>query len=350
MTRAFLVAFFLWPFILDASPCWKTVFEWNEKNISKTKKLLILPFENATGLEEDEWLTHLFPVMLQDDLELSKETTPFIVLSAPKTAFFDPAEAIETVKKTGGHFLVIGQFSRQGSLLSISTRFLDIQKGTEVGRFNGIIEFPGTRTLNLFLTELTLQISKTFKLKGLTRKKLHSFRHETLSPETLRFFVLGTIALKQGSRRGVEEAVRRFKESIRNDFNFVPAYLGLALSFARLGFVENTLGQPYRGSFESARKELEKARLMKPQMTKRKSRETEIYLEAETHYQLGEKYADEGKIKKAIREMLHVVELLNGDLASRERLVTYWTHQGNPRRAEKERDVLNRLSHCEEGE
>lgn len=344
--KIFTLALALCPVALSASPCWKTIFEWNEKDASKKERLLILPFENATALEDDAWIGYLFPVMLQDYLSLSKQTVPLMAVTAPRLALFDPARALEIGKKVGADSLIIGQFSREGAILRVATRLLDVREGTEAGRAGGAVEFPGTRTINDFLIDLSVQASHAFKNVKLTKKKLLPYRNETISAEALRFFVLGTVALKRGTEQGVEEAVKRFEESIRHDYNYVPAYLGLALSYARRGFIENTHGLPYRDSFTAARAQLEKARLLKRYMTERKTREIEIYLEAETHYRLAEGYAAPGEIKKAILEMKQATETLKGDFASRERLVAYLNQQGRAREAKKEQEIVAQLTQC----
>lgn len=346
MKKAFVAALLFWPLMLQAAPCWKTIFEWNEKNLSRKYKLLILPFENGSRLDQDDWIRLLFPVILQDYLAAGKEILPVIAVSAPSSALFDTASALEIGRKAGVDFLVMGQFAREGPILHISTRLLDVQKGNEAGRVNGDVEFPGTRRINDFLIELALQTSRAFKKDRLTKKKLFPIRIETSSASTLRAYVLGTIALKKGTVEGLTEAVRYFEESIKNDYNYSPAYLGLSVALSRRGFVESLQGLSHRESFARSRAELEKARLLRAATVEHRGRETEVYLEAETHHRLAEGYAAQGKTGKAIREMNKAIRLLPGDLASRKRLVDYLKAEGRPREAQKEEATIAQLDGC----
>ena len=330
---------------LNAAPCWKTIFERNEKQPARQKAVLILPFANGTQLPEDDWIGPLFPIILQDYLSISKGTTPLIAVSPPSEILFDPAEALKIAQGVAD-YLILGQFSRQGPVLEVSTRLLLVKEGVEAGRINGRIEFPGTRTINDFLVDLAAQSSKVFKKLNLSKKKLVPYRNETLSAESLRFFVLGTLALKRNSPEGVREAVARFEESIRQDYNYLPAYLGLATALVRQGFLAMNQGLPHRDFYSRARQELEKARLMRSHVAERKAEEIEPYLEAETYFRLGESYAAQGNLKKGLEERKRAARTLRGDMASRERIVALLTTLGKPEAAEPIRKELAQLNAC----
>ncbi|MBI2066612.1 MAG: hypothetical protein HYT77_01185 [Deltaproteobacteria bacterium] len=344
--RVIFLLLFSWPILASGSPCWKSIFETNERPVSKNHKLLILPFENGSKISQDDWISHLFPVLLQDFLSLAKKTHTFISVADPSPRFFDSSTALEIAKKAGADYVITGKFSRTGQAINISTRFLDVREGIEKRRLTGNVEFPGTRTINDYLALAVEAANDSFPDVHVKKKELLTIRHETLSNEALRYFVLGSIALRRGSLEGVREAVRRFEESIRNDYNFVPAYLGLALSLVRQGFVENMQGENFRPSFTRARLELEKARLMKPALTKKKAEEIEPYLKAETDYQLSEGYLAQGDLKGATREMRKVTEFLPGDLGSHERAFELLTKQGRIREAEYHQRFIENLNSC----
>ena len=347
MIRILLLTLLLWSATLNASPCWKTIFEWNEKDLVKGHKILILPFENSTSLPDDEWISMLFPIILQEYLGLSKATTPFVANSLSPESYFDPVRGLELARSIHANYLIIGQFSRSGAVLQISTRLIDVAEGTERDRVGGQVEFPGTRTINDFLIDLVVRASKSFKKVGLTKKKLLPFRNDTSSAEALRLYILGVVALKAGTPQGVTESVKRFEGSVRNDYNYVPAYLGLALALTRQGFLEGTRGENFRDSFTRARRELEKARALRPEITARREREAVVYLKAESYYRLAENDRTQDQMKNAASEMEKVTDLLKGDLFSHQKLVDYFTQLGKTKKAGRHQEFVQQLNQCE---
>ncbi|MBI2083127.1 MAG: hypothetical protein HYT76_06115 [Deltaproteobacteria bacterium] len=337
----------LYPLSLGASPCWKASFDWNEKKEAREHRLALLPFENESALRNDEWLQNLFPSVLYDYLNLSRKTEPVFLHAAPESALFNPTEALKVAREAKADFLILGQFSRTGPILQVTTRLLQVSDGTEAGRFNGKVEFPGTRTMNDFLVEIADQASRKFKAIGLSTKKLTPYRNETISSEALRFYVLGSLALHRGTKGSVLEAIRRFEESVRQDYNYVPAYLGLSLALARQGFIETTEGYPSWRPYVRARRELEKGRLLHRPKAEQKEKEVEPYLEAETYYKLAESYAKEGKTDRAIKELKKLVKILPGDFASRERLVDLLKQTGQTAKIQEQEEAVNQLTRCE---
>ncbi|MBI2981597.1 MAG: hypothetical protein HYY44_04810 [Deltaproteobacteria bacterium] len=244
--------------------------------------------------------------------------------------------------------MILFQFSRSGPILQTTIRWIQVADGVEAGRYNGNVEFPGTRTMNDFLVEIADQASKKFKPIGLSIKKITPYRNETLSSEALRFYALGSLALHRGTKPSILEAIRRFEESIRQDYNYVPAYLGLALALARQGFIEKTEGYPSWRPYIRARQELEKGRILHKHKTKQKAMEVEPYLESETYYKLAESYAQKGETKKAIRELKKLVQVLPGDFASRQRLASLLQASGEGAEAAEHQAIVNQLTQCKE--
>lgn len=341
--------FFLLPLTAQAAPCWKRIFEWNEKTEPRKNTILILPFENASALEQDEWISHLFPIILQDYLSHTQKLTSYVSVQ-PSTSLFDPEKGLELAEKGGINFLIIGQFSRTGSVLHVSTRFLDVRSRSEVGRLAGEVEFPGTRKINDFLIELAIRASDALGTGRLKKNKLQPYRNETVSGDALRFYTLGVVALKRGTLLGVREAIRRFEESIRQDYNYAPAYLGLSLALVRQGFIDSQSGLSYRDSLARARGELEKGRMLRGALAKLWEQKIEPYLIADTHLQLAWKHEGEGRPKKAIDELGELLKGLPGDQARRGKISQMLEDQGRKKEAERHQEIFNQLNQCTEEE
>jgi tetratricopeptide (TPR) repeat protein len=294
---------------------------------------------------EDDWIRFLFPIAIQDYLLTSRSTQTEAYLGQP-IPFSDQEKILKAAREVSADYVIAGQYSRLGPLLEITARFVDTQSGIEVGRYNGKVEFPGTRQVSDFLIELTLRSSRFFKKVKTKRGKMEVLRNETLSEEALRYFVLGSVALRRGTPEGVRESVRRFEESVRQDYNYVPAYIGLALALARQGFVETVEGMPTWKPYLRARRELEKARLLNRKMTKVWGKPIEAYLEGETLLKIAQNHAEKGNIRKAANHLSNLVEILKGDVAARETLVRYLEELGRSREAADEQRIFEQLNQC----
>lgn len=341
MRRSWLVLgflFFLVPRLAWTAPCWSKMFAWNNTPPAKSESMVILPFENFKGVAEDRWIAMALPLLLNDYLSLSKKVG--VIPPAPEwwEATFNTEQGLKIAKSLGAHYLVVGRLFRDKGSLQVETILLSVNEGKELKRVNGLLELPLTQRLNEFLTGAVEEYSQAAKNIGLKRKNLLPFLHQTSSPEALRFFTAGTLLLYEDRKEAADQAIKKFEEAIKQDYNYVPGYLGLAQALVSAALVQRVQGEPGTPFWRRARVELEKARLLHPPYTKERGTLVEKYLEAYVHQEA----AASAEGSKAIRELQEAARLLPGDLKTRQMLVQWLT--GRAKEAE-EKAVLE-LTGC----
>lgn len=345
----FLIPRLAWSAPDSGEPCWSKMFAWNNTPPAKSESVVILPFENFKGVAEDRWIAMALPLLLNDYLSLSKKVG--VIPPAPSfwQATFDTEQGLKIARSLGAHYLVVGRLFRDKGYripasLQVETILLSVGEGKELKRVNGLLELPLTRRLNEFLTGAVEEYSQAAKNIGLKRKNLLPFLHQTSSPEALRFFTAGTLLLYEDRKEAADQAIKKFEEAIKQDYNYVPGYLGLAQALVSAALVQRVQGEPGTPFWRRARVELEKARLLHPPYTK--ARETIVlkYLEAYVHQEAAASAEAQGKGNEAVRELQEAARLLPGDLKTRQTLVQ-WLNQTGRAKEDEEKAVLE-LTSC----
>ncbi len=105
----------------------------------------------------------------------------------------------------------------------------------------------------------------------------------TSSEKSYRSYLQGLAELNEASRTSSPKAARLFQESIKGDYNFAPAYLGLAETLAVLSVFERYDGNKENGDAlaAGARRELAKAQLLRPALAKLKEKRIKWYLKSD---------------------------------------------------------------------
>lgn len=105
----------------------------------------------------------------------------------------------------------------------------------------------------------------------------------TSSEKSYQNYLKGLTELNEASRTSLPKAVQLFQKSIKEDYNFAPAYLGLAETLAALSVFERFDGNGKNGDALAvgARKELAKAQLLRPELAKLREKRIKRYLKAD---------------------------------------------------------------------
>lgn len=137
-------------------------------------------------------------------------------------------------------------------------------------RYSGTFDFPGT--LNDFAVGVAEQIAKDAGAK-LKSKDLLPYLNKARSPEATIAYAQGMTELESFTPDSLRKAVSFFEKAIENDYNYVPAYLGLSEALAGLAGEGNSKAR--------ASRELEKAKILNPVLAKVRESRIESLLKGE---------------------------------------------------------------------
>jgi tetratricopeptide (TPR) repeat protein len=230
---------------------------WTRKKSAKS--VMISPFQLPKSSQTG--LSLLATVLLKDYLSLAKDLA---ILPIP-----DPTASSTTGTAA---YLLGGRLTPETEGFRLEGSLRSAADGSEIYRFEGRFEFPNG--LNELLIRLVEEISAALKSK-VEAKKLLPYLNVTASPSAYLAFAEGRLKLDHPTAPSLEKAVKDFEQAIQADYNYVPAYLGLAEALAGLA----ALGQ--EGYASRARREMEKAKLLNPVLTKIRISRIEKYLKAQ---------------------------------------------------------------------
>ncbi len=222
------------------------------------KKILILPFSGP--------LPFIIPVLLREYLSLEKRFSPLPI----------PRES-NAGGKSAPYFLK-GAVVREGTGYRMSAQILTGNSGQELSRCEGVFEFP--QTLNEFLLPCVEKFSASLG-KKLTEKKILPYLNATRSGQAYLAYAEGSLYLQDLNVDGLKKAEEAFERAIKQDYNYVPAYLGLAEALAAESLIQRTGAGQDGGAGKRARLEITKAKLLNPVLTKIKESRIESFLKAD---------------------------------------------------------------------
>lgn len=171
------------------------------KSCDKGKKLLILPIKFSKNKKTDSGNpSAIITILLKDYLSLVK--------------------GVSTEATVSGE---ITQSGKQYKLIS----HIDSASHQEIFRFEGSFDHPGN--LNLMLLDY-VEGASTALGKKLSKKELIPFLNISSSAVAYEKYAKGRMSLMNGNW---EEAATFFEDAIKNDYNYVPAYVGLSDALAK---------------------------------------------------------------------------------------------------------------------
>jgi eukaryotic-like serine/threonine-protein kinase len=194
--------------------------------------LAVLPFENASGEPEHEYLSDGITASLINILA----TVPRLRVMAQSTVFrykcreMDP-QAIG--RELNVRAVLTGKLMRSGGSLRIGTELVDVATGCQLwgaqyDRKPGDIFAVQDEISNEISGRLRLQLTRSEK-KRLTR------RH-TEDAEAYRLYLKGRHHWNRWSEEGFYKAIEYFQQAVEKDPSYALAYTGLADSYVLLGW------------------------------------------------------------------------------------------------------------------
>ena len=333
-----------------ASKClqWSRIFNRNlirERAPKQGLKIMILPFLNNTRRSKDNWLTESFRVLLSDYLQLKKGVWVFPNRLSMTTS--DINEAVSIGRKFDMDYVIMGSFAYKDPVLKTYAIIVDAQKkGGQIARYEGDVEYPGSSQTGLLFFHLASFISEAIKKGPFKEKKISAYINNPKKVQALKYYVTGELSLDEGSPDGVEGALDFFARAIQDDYNYVHAYLGYAQALAMQGFVKKLKGEDYRIFFEQAERELKKAELLNPYLTKLKQTSILRFLHAEINEIAAHDWLAKDKLSRAAKEYEKAASILPGNPKVHNNLTAIYQKLGKSKAAEQHYRELLELNRC----
>jgi tetratricopeptide (TPR) repeat protein/predicted Ser/Thr protein kinase len=201
--------------------------------------LAILPFRNASGDANLDWLGASLAQMLSTDVGQSaslRVVSPERIsqtvrdLRISPSAMFDPATIKRLADLSNADTVVWGQYTRSGDQIHIDTTVQDFKRAHTAQ----IPESANEKDVLAVVDPLAGQIRDHLALSSSIIKELQgqSFKPSTSSLAALRDYDQGVQLARQGN---FLDAQKQFEAATKEDTNFALAFSGMAETYAQLG-------------------------------------------------------------------------------------------------------------------
>jgi serine/threonine protein kinase/tetratricopeptide (TPR) repeat protein len=194
--------------------------------------LAVLPFENASGDPEGDYLSDGITGSLINNLA----TVPKLRVMAQSTVFrykgleIDP-QAIG--RELNVRAVLIGRIMQGGGSLRIGTELVDVATGCQLwgAQYN-------RKPDDIFVVqdEISNEISQKLRLQLTRAEKKRLTRHHTENAEAYRLYLKGRHHWNRWSEEGFYQAIEYFQQAVERDPGYVLAYTGVADSYVLLGW------------------------------------------------------------------------------------------------------------------
>lgn len=258
-------------------------FDSHQKENS-SPKVLILPFQGDP--ETATVLTVLFKeyLGLAKDLNLLPIPAKSPAQTPEKTPEKVPEKIIDQARNAGAQYALTGRITASGGERNVDVLIVSTgtkkQPAGEAGRLKGSFHFnPEQNSLNELMAELVEKASEILHAP-LKEKKILPFLNTTHSMIAYQNYSVGMMSLdSQGPELQAEallRAVQAFEKASQEDYNYVPAYRGLAEAYAALAALTTNGGMSQKAQIAWT-----KAKLLNPVVTKIREDRIEWYLKAD---------------------------------------------------------------------
>ena len=216
--------------------------------------LAVLPFTNATGDAEMEYLTD----GLSESLINNLSQVPRLKVIARSSAFRykgKEANAEEVALALGVKSILTGRVSRHGDNLQISVELMDARDKTQVwgAQYN-----RNGSDLMAVQQEIAREISRNLRLKLSSAEQSRVGNLHTSSAEAYELYLKGRFYWNKRTGEALKKSVDYFNQAIEKDPSYALAYVGLADAYIVIPFF--SVGSPqdsYPKAKAAARRALE---------------------------------------------------------------------------------------------
>ena len=194
--------------------------------------LAVLPFENASGDPEHEYLNDGITGSLINTLA----TLPKLRVMARSTVFRYKGKEIDPQavgRELNVRAVLTGRIMQSGGSLRIGAELVDVATGSQLwgAQYN---RKPG----DIFVVqdEISNEISEKLRLQLTRTEKKRLTRHHTENAEAYRFYLQGRHHWNRWTEEGFYKAIEYFQQAVDKDPSYALAYTGIADSYVLLGW------------------------------------------------------------------------------------------------------------------
>lgn len=204
--------------------------------------IAILPFRNASGAASMEYFGDGLTQSLTRDLS---KLGGFRVLANSTVARY-VGEDLD-LSKLGSQLkvatILTGRFAQQSDNLTVNCELVDTSNGALLWS-----ESYSQQTTDLLSIEdeITRRVAERLRPRLSPKEEQTLARRETKSADAYQLYLQGRHDLNQVSVEGRKKAIEFFNQAIQLDPNYALAYVGLAESYALLGFTQPPRDQALR--------------------------------------------------------------------------------------------------------
>jgi eukaryotic-like serine/threonine-protein kinase len=201
--------------------------------VSKTiHSLAVLPFENASGQSENEYLSD----GITGSLINTMATVPKLRVMAQSTVFRYKGRKIDPQaigRELNVRAVLTGRIMHVGSSLRIGTELVDVATGSQLwgAQYN-------RKPDDIFVVqdEISGEISGKLRLQLTRAEKKRLTKHHTENAEAYRLYLQGRHHWNRWTEEGFYKAINCFQQAVENDPSYALAYAGVADSYVLLGW------------------------------------------------------------------------------------------------------------------
>jgi len=194
--------------------------------------LAVLPFENASGEHEDEYLSDGITGSLINSLA----TVPKLRVMARSTVFRYKGREIDPQaigRELNVRAVLTGRILHVGSSLRIGTELVDVATGSQLwgAQYN-------RKPDDIFVVqdEISNEISGTLRLQLTRAEKKRLTKHHTEDAEAYRLYLKGRHHWNRWTEEGFYKAIDYFQQALEKDPSYALAHAGVADSHVLLGW------------------------------------------------------------------------------------------------------------------
>jgi eukaryotic-like serine/threonine-protein kinase len=196
------------------------------------ESIAVLPFENANGDPEHEYLSDGITGSLINILA----TIPKLRVMAQSTVLRYKGRVIDPQvvgRELNVRAVLTGKMMQSGGSLRIGAELVDVATGSQLwgGQYN---RQPG----DIFVVqdEISHEISEKLRLQLTRVEKKRLTRHHTEDAEAYRLYLKGRHHWNRWTEEGFYKAIEYFQQAVEKDPGYALAYTGLADSYVLLGW------------------------------------------------------------------------------------------------------------------
>jgi serine/threonine protein kinase/Flp pilus assembly protein TadD len=197
---------------------------------SKTKTIVVLPFENISAEKDNEYFSDGLTEELIANLSVLQDIK--IISRTTSMQYKGMKKDIKTIgKELGVRYILEGSVRRYQDNLRITAQLIDVESDTQLwaGTYKGKLE-------DVFdiQEQVAKQIVEALMVKLTPKEQVVLAKRPTLNAEAFDYNLRGRNFLYRLTKNNVEFAIQLFQKAIELDPRYASAYAGLGEAYASL--------------------------------------------------------------------------------------------------------------------